>query len=62
MHKRTIYLFTLLLMFPLWERKNLQQKLGARIFRYADDIVTFYRRSRSSGAMTILRQTLERLN
>ena len=45
----------------IWERKNLQQRLGARIVRYADDIVILCRRSKSEQAMTVLRQILERL-
>ena len=45
----------------IWERKNLQQRLGARIVRYADDIVILCRRGKSEQAMTVLRQILERL-
>ena len=45
----------------LWERNNLQQRLGARIVRYADDIVMLCRRNKSDKAMTVLRQILERL-
>lgn len=45
----------------VWERNNLQQRLGARIVRYADDIVLLCRRSKSDKAMTVLRQILERL-
>ncbi|MCF6177981.1 MAG: group II intron reverse transcriptase/maturase [Geopsychrobacter sp.] len=45
----------------IWERNNLQQKLGARIVRYADDIVILCRRGYSERAMTVLRQILERL-
>jgi hypothetical protein len=45
----------------IWERNNLQQRLGARIVRYADDIVLLCRRSKSDKAMTVLRQILERL-
>jgi len=45
----------------IWERKNLQQRLGARIVRYADDIVILCRRGQSEQAMTVLRQILERL-
>jgi group II intron reverse transcriptase/maturase len=45
----------------IWERKNLQQRLGARIVRYADDIVVLCRRGKSEKAMAILRQILERL-
>jgi group II intron reverse transcriptase/maturase len=45
----------------IWERNNLQQRLGARIVRYADDIVILCRRNKSSKAMAVLRQILERL-
>ena len=45
----------------IWERNNLQQRLGARIVRYADDIVILCRRSKSDKAMAVLRQILERL-
>lgn len=45
----------------MWERKNLAQRLGARIVRYADDIVILCRRTKADGAMTVLRQILERL-
>jgi RNA-directed DNA polymerase len=45
----------------IWERRNLQQRLGARIVRYADDIVILCRRNKSGKAMTVLRQILERL-
>jgi len=45
----------------IWERNNLQQRLGARIVRYADDIVILCRRGKSGQAMTVLRQILERL-
>jgi len=45
----------------IWERHKLQQRLGARIVRYADDIVILCRRTKSGKAMTILRQILERL-
>jgi len=45
----------------IWERNNLQQRLGARIVRYADDIVILCRRGRSGQAMMVLRQILERL-
>jgi len=40
---------------------NLQQKLGARIVRYADDIVILCRRSQSGQVLMVLRQILERL-
>lgn len=45
----------------IWERRNLQQRLGARIVRYADDIVILCRKNKSDKAMTVLRQILERL-
>ena len=45
----------------IWERNNLQQRLGARIVRYADDIVILCRRNKSGKAMIALRQILERL-
>lgn len=45
----------------IWERKNLQQQLGARIVRYADDIVILCRRGKSEQAMKVLRLILERL-
>jgi group II intron reverse transcriptase/maturase len=45
----------------IWERNNLHQRLGARIVRYADDIVILCRRNKSGKAMTVLRQILERL-
>ena len=45
----------------IWQRNNLQQRLGARIVRYADDIVILCRRGKSDQAMVILRQILERL-
>jgi group II intron reverse transcriptase/maturase len=45
----------------IWERNNLQQRLGARIVRYADDIVILCRRCKSDKAMAVLRQLLERL-
>jgi len=45
----------------IWERNNLQQRLGARIVRYADDIVILCRRGKSEQSMTVLRQILERL-
>jgi group II intron reverse transcriptase/maturase len=45
----------------IWERNNLQQRLGAHIVRYADDIVILCRRGKSGQAMTVLRQILERL-
>jgi group II intron reverse transcriptase/maturase len=45
----------------IWERNNLQQRLGAHIVRYADDIVILCRRGKSEKAMAVLRQILERL-
>jgi RNA-directed DNA polymerase len=45
----------------IWERNNLQQRMGARIVRYADDIVILCRRGKSGKAMAVLRQILERL-
>lgn len=45
----------------IWERNNLQQRLGARIVRYADDIVILCRRGKSEKAMAVLRQILGRL-
>ncbi len=45
----------------IWARNNLQQRLGARIVRYADDIVILCRRNKSDKAMAVLRQILERL-
>jgi RNA-directed DNA polymerase len=45
----------------IWGRNKLQEKLGARIVRYADDIVILCRRNKSDKAMALLRQILERL-
>jgi group II intron reverse transcriptase/maturase len=45
----------------IWERHNLQERLDARIVRYADDIVILCRKGKSGGAMAMLRQILERL-
>ena len=45
----------------IWERGNLQQRLGARIVRYADDIVILCRRTKADKAMAMLRHILERL-
>ena len=45
----------------IWQRGNLQQRIGARIVRYADDIVILCRRARSEKAMAMLRHVLERL-
>jgi len=44
----------------IWERRQLEQQLGARIVRYADDIVVLCRRQ-PDRAMTVLRKILERL-
>ena len=44
----------------IWERRHLRQRLGARIVRYADDIVILCR-GNTDEAMTVLRQILERL-
>lgn len=44
----------------LWERRGLQQRIGARIVRYADDIVVLCRKQ-PEMAMTRLRQILGRL-
>ena len=44
----------------IWERRQLQQRLGARIVRYADDIVVLCRRKKADKAMAVLRQILER--
>ena len=45
----------------IWERNKLQQRLGARIVRYADDIVILCRKGKSGEAMEVLRQILKRL-
>ncbi len=45
----------------IWERNNLQQRLGARIVRYADDIVILCRKNKTNQTMAVLRQILERL-
>ena len=45
----------------IWERKKLTLRLGARIVRYADDIVILCRRKKSEKAMTTFRQILDRL-
>lgn len=45
----------------IWKQGDLQQRLSARIVRYADDIVILCRRGKSGQAMTALRQILERL-
>ena len=45
----------------IWERHHLQHQLGARIVRYADDIVLLCRRNHSGRVMAVLRQILTRL-
>ena len=45
----------------IWERHHLRQRLGARIVRYADDIVILCRKGKAGEAMAVLRQILERL-
>ncbi len=45
----------------IWEKGNLQQRLGARIVRYADDIVILCRRTKTDKAMAMLRHVLQRL-
>jgi group II intron reverse transcriptase/maturase len=45
----------------IWERRNLPQQIGARIVRYADDIVVLCRRS-TDPAMDVLRHVLERMS
>jgi RNA-directed DNA polymerase len=45
----------------IWERHELQQRLGTCIVRYADDIVLLCRSNKSDEAMAVLRQILERL-
>ena len=44
----------------IWERRQLQQRLGARIVRYADDLIILCRRG-SEKPMEVLRLILERL-
>ncbi|MGO9021418.1 MAG: group II intron reverse transcriptase/maturase [Syntrophobacteraceae bacterium] len=44
----------------IWERRKLQQRLGARIVRYADDIVILCRKG-SEKPMEVLSRILERL-
>lgn len=44
----------------IWERRHLQRRLGARIVRYADDIVILCRRN-TDKVMTELLRILERL-
>ena len=45
----------------IWERGNLKQRLGARIVRYADDIVILCRRTKAAKAMATLQYVLKRL-
>ena len=45
----------------IWERHSLQKRLGARIVRYADDIVLLCRRNQSAPVMVVLRRILDRL-
>lgn len=44
----------------IWERRRLQQRLGARIVRYADDIVILCRRGHERP-LAVLKQILERM-
>ena len=44
----------------VWARRGLQQRLGARIVRYADDIVVLCRKG-TEQPMAVLRQTLGRM-
>jgi group II intron reverse transcriptase/maturase len=44
----------------VWERRGLQQRLGARVVRYADDIVVLCRKG-TEQPMAMLRQILERM-
>ena len=44
----------------IWERHQLERKLGARIVRYADDVVVLCRRG-TERPMQMLRRRLERL-
>jgi RNA-directed DNA polymerase len=45
----------------IWDRRQLQQRLGARIVRYADDIVILCRKE-TDKAMTALRRIMELLD
>lgn len=45
----------------VWSRGNMQQRLGARLVRYADDIVILCRRGKGLKAMETLRYVLDRL-
>jgi RNA-directed DNA polymerase len=44
----------------IWERRQLQQRLGARIVRYADDMVVLCRKG-IEQPMAVLRQVLKRM-
>lgn len=44
----------------IWQRRGLQQRLGARIVRYADDMVVLCRKG-TEQPMAVLRQILERM-
>ena len=44
----------------VWERRGLQKRLGARIVRYADDVVVLCRRG-TAEPMAVMRQILERM-
>jgi RNA-directed DNA polymerase len=45
----------------IWKKGDLQQRLGARIVRYADDIVILCRRTKAATAMATLKYVLDRL-
>jgi RNA-directed DNA polymerase len=45
----------------IWKKGNLQQRLGAQMVRYADDIVILCRRTKSVAAMATLKHVLDRL-
>ena len=45
----------------IWERHGLQNRLGTRIVRYADDIVLLCRKNGSAAAMDVLRRILGKL-
>ena len=44
----------------IWERRGLQKRLGARIVRYADDVVVLCRQG-TAEPMAVMRQILERM-
>ena len=44
----------------IWERHHLEEMLGARIVRYADDFVVLCKRG-TERAMEIIKQVLDRL-